>query len=163
MSRPPGSGDDFSEVVGNIAEDHTFGTRLAAFEAAAQELDRAWGQVLGFRLLDDRVLAVLEDEEEGERLVGEHKLIYAPSTVESDRGCRIGRVVAVGPGRQTEHYDWNRCRLTREPVSVSPGDRIVLGQYAGAEFRWEGREFVILRENDIYAVLKGGQSGRETP
>ena len=57
-----------------------------------------------------------------------------------------GEVVAVGPGR-----------LTKEGKRLSPeigkGDRVLIGKYTGSEVKIEGEEYVILREEDILAII----------
>jgi len=58
-----------------------------------------------------------------------------------------GRVVAVGPGRLTEEG-------TRRAMTVQPGDLVIFGKYAGTEFKMDDKEYLILREDDIYAVLE---------
>lgn len=37
--------------------------------------------------------------------------------------------------------------------SVKPGDNVLYGKYAGTEFNYEGKEYLIMRESDIYAVV----------
>ncbi len=55
-------------------------------------------------------------------------------------------VVAVGPGRMTE----DGKRIT---MDVKKGDKILIGKYSGTEVKIEGDEFVILREDDILAIV----------
>jgi chaperonin GroES len=55
-------------------------------------------------------------------------------------------VVAVGPGRITE----DGKRLT---MDVKKGDKILIGKYSGTEVKIEGAEYVILREDDVLAVI----------
>ncbi len=55
-------------------------------------------------------------------------------------------VVAVGPGRMTEEGK-------RVTMDVKKGDRILIGKYSGTEVKIEGDEFVILREDDVLAVI----------
>jgi chaperonin GroES len=57
-----------------------------------------------------------------------------------------GKVVAVGTGRVLENGE-------RVALEVSVGDRIIFSKYAGTEVKFEGVEYLILRENDILAVL----------
>jgi chaperonin GroES len=56
------------------------------------------------------------------------------------------KVVAVGPGRRDEHG-----KLI--PPEVKKGDRILFGKYSGSEVKLDGEEHLILREEDIMAVL----------
>jgi chaperonin GroES len=57
-----------------------------------------------------------------------------------------GEVVAVGPGRLTEDGK-------RVAVEVKKGDRILMGKYSGTEVKIDGDEYLILREDDVLAVL----------
>lgn len=55
-------------------------------------------------------------------------------------------VIAVGAGKA---LDDGKVR----PVSVNVGDRVLFGKYTGDELKLEGEEHIILREEDILAVL----------
>ena len=57
-----------------------------------------------------------------------------------------GEVVAVGPGRLTE----DGKRIT---MDVKKGDKVLIGKYSGTEVKIEGDEFVILREDDVLAIV----------
>jgi chaperonin GroES len=57
-----------------------------------------------------------------------------------------GKVVAVGSGRVLDNGE-------RVAVEVSVGDRIIFSKYAGTEVKYQGTEYLILRENDILAVV----------
>ncbi|MBL6626717.1 MAG: co-chaperone GroES [Cryomorphaceae bacterium] len=52
-----------------------------------------------------------------------------------------GTVVAVGNGKKDE------------PMTVSVGDTVLYGKYAGTEFKYEGSDFLIMRESDILAII----------
>ena len=52
-----------------------------------------------------------------------------------------GKVVAVGDGKKDE------------PLTVKVGDTVLYGKYAGTEISIEGKEFLIMRESDIFAVI----------
>jgi chaperonin GroES len=56
------------------------------------------------------------------------------------------KVVAVGPGRRDDNG-----KLI--PPEVKKGDRVLFGKYSGSEVKLEGEEHLILREEDIMAVL----------
>ena len=58
-----------------------------------------------------------------------------------------GKVLAVGKGRVDEHG-------VRHPLDVQKGDRILFGKYSGSEIRVAGDEHLIIREDDILAVLE---------
>lgn len=57
-----------------------------------------------------------------------------------------GKVVAVGTGRVLENGE-------RVALEVAEGDRIIFSKYAGTEVKYEGKEYLILRENDVLAVI----------
>ncbi|AVQ98034.1 co-chaperonin GroES [Oceanobacillus picturae] len=57
-----------------------------------------------------------------------------------------GKVVAVGSGRVTENGE-------KVALEVAEGDRIIFSKFAGTEVKYEGTEYLILRENDILAVV----------
>ncbi|KOP78191.1 co-chaperone GroES [Cytobacillus praedii] len=57
-----------------------------------------------------------------------------------------GKVVAVGTGRVLENGE-------RVALEVANGDRIIFSKYAGTEVKYEGKEYLILRENDILAII----------
>ena len=52
-----------------------------------------------------------------------------------------GTVLAVGPGKKDE------------PLTVKVGDSVLYGKYAGTEITVEGKEYLIMRESDIFAIL----------
>lgn len=55
-----------------------------------------------------------------------------------------GEVVAVGPGKLGDEGK-------RIEMEVKKGDRVVYAKYAGTEWKYEGEEYIILRESDILA------------
>jgi chaperonin GroES len=57
-----------------------------------------------------------------------------------------GKVVAVGNGRVLENGE-------RVALDVAVGDRIIFSKYAGTEVKYQGVEYLILRESDILAVV----------
>lgn len=57
-----------------------------------------------------------------------------------------GKVVAVGSGRVLDSGE-------RVALEVAVGDRIIFSKYAGTEVKYEGTEYLILRESDILAVI----------
>ncbi|MEN8765999.1 MAG: co-chaperone GroES [Wenyingzhuangia sp.] len=52
-----------------------------------------------------------------------------------------GTVVAVGKGTKDE------------PITVKVGDTILYGKYAGTELAFEGNDYLIMRESDIFAII----------
>lgn len=57
-----------------------------------------------------------------------------------------GKVVACGPGRVAD--DGKRVDL-----EVSKGDTVLYGKYSGTEVKLDGKDYLILRESDILAIL----------
>jgi chaperonin GroES len=58
-----------------------------------------------------------------------------------------GKVVAVGPGRLSDEG-------AVKALEIKTGDRVLYGKYAGTEVSLEGDEYVILREEDVLAVVQ---------
>lgn len=52
-----------------------------------------------------------------------------------------GTVVAVGSGKKDE------------PMTVKKGDKVLYGKYSGTEIKHEGKDYLIMRESDIFAIL----------
>ena len=57
-----------------------------------------------------------------------------------------GIVIAVGSGRLLDNGD-------RAPVDVREGDRVLFAKYGGTEFKLDGEEYLVLKENDILAII----------
>jgi len=92
------------------------------------------------RPLHDRVLVL--------RLDGEEKTaggIIIPDTAKEKP--QQGRVVAAGPGKVGDDGK-------RQSMGVKAGDRILFGKYSGSEVVFDGEEHLIMREEDILAVLE---------
>jgi chaperonin GroES len=58
-----------------------------------------------------------------------------------------GKVIAVGAGKVFEDGK-------RHPLQVKAGERVLFGKYAGTEIKIEGEEHLIMREDDIIAVVE---------
>ena len=58
-----------------------------------------------------------------------------------------GKVVAIGDGRVLDNGDRNK-------LSVKKGDKVLFSKYGGNEVTLEGKEYMILDEDQIYAILK---------
>lgn len=63
-----------------------------------------------------------------------------------------GEVIAVGNGKKTEEGKVI-------PLDVKAGDRILFGKYSGADIRIEDEEYLILREEEVLAVLEPAKAG----
>ncbi len=57
-----------------------------------------------------------------------------------------GTIIAVGSGRLLDNGD-------RAPLDLSAGDRVLFAKYGGTEFKLDGEEYLVLKENDILAVI----------
>ncbi|MBO4336016.1 MAG: co-chaperone GroES [Desulfovibrio sp.] len=90
--------------------------------------------------LNDRVLV--------KRLESEEKTaggLYIPDTAKEKPSK--GQVVAVGPGKLGE--DGKRVAL-----AVKEGDEVLFNKYAGTEVKLDGIDHLVMREEDILAVIK---------
>jgi chaperonin GroES len=92
------------------------------------------------RPLHDRILVTRITEQE----VGRGGIIIPDTAKEKPQE---GKVVAVGNGRVTD--DGKRVAL-----DVQTGDRILFGKYTGSEVTIEDEEYVIMREEDVFAILQ---------
>jgi Chaperonin 10 Kd subunit. len=90
--------------------------------------------------LGDRV--VIEPIESEEKTAGG---IVLPDTAKEKP--QEGKVVAVGTGRVLDSGE-------RVAIEVKVGDRIIFSKYAGTEVKYEGKDYLILRESDILAVVE---------
>jgi len=91
--------------------------------------------------LGDRV--VVEREASEERTAGG---IVLPDTAK-DKPAR-GTVISVGNGKLLEDG-------TRGKMQVKVGDRVIFSSYAGEAFKVEDQELLLMREDDIFAILEG--------
>ena len=92
-----------------------------------------------FRPLHDRIL--IQRVEEEQKTAGG---IIIPDTAKEKP--QEGRVIAVGNGRITDEG-----KLI--PLEVSVGDRILFGKYSGSEIQLDGKEHLIIRQDDVLAIL----------
>ena len=94
---------------------------------------------LKLRPLDDRV--VVEPSEAEETTAGG---IVLPDTARETP--QRGSIVAIGPGKILDSGQ-------RGQLSVTIGDEVIFGKYAGTDIEVEGRDVKILRESDILAKV----------
>ncbi|HSK09889.1 MAG TPA: co-chaperone GroES [Vicinamibacterales bacterium] len=92
------------------------------------------------RPLHDRIL--VKRLEEGEQKVGG---IIIPDTAKEKP--QQGKVVAVGNGKVKDDG-------TRINLDVKDGDTILFGKYSGQEIKLDGEEFLIMREEEVLAILE---------
>ena len=92
------------------------------------------------RPLHDRILVKrLEETEE------KHGSIIIPDTAKEKP--QEGKVIAVGNGKVTDEGK-------KLPLDVKAGDRILFGKYSGSEVKIDGEEHLILREEEVLAVIE---------
>ena len=94
---------------------------------------------MNVRPLRDRIL-VKRLEEEEQRVGG----IIIPDTAKEKP--QQGKVVAAGTGRISDEG-----KLI--PLDVKAGDRILFGKYAGTEIKLDGKEYLIVREDEVLGIL----------
>jgi chaperonin GroES len=92
------------------------------------------------RPLHDRVIVKRLQEEE--KTVGG---IIIPDTAKEKP--QQGKVIAVGKGKILENGEVG-------PLTVKEGDRVLFGKYSGTEIKIEGEEHLIMREDDILAIVR---------
>jgi chaperonin GroES len=89
---------------------------------------------INIKPLADRV--VVEPAQAEEKTTGG---IIIPDTAKEKP--QRGIIVAVGPGKKDE------------PLTVKVDDQVLYAKYAGTEFTYEGKNFLIMRESDIIAIV----------
>ena len=92
------------------------------------------------RPLHDRV--IVQRLEEGEQKVGG---IIIPDTAKEKP--QQGKVIAAGLGKVKEDN-------SRQPLDVKDGDTILFGKYSGQEIKIDGEDYLIMREDEILAILE---------
>jgi chaperonin GroES len=92
------------------------------------------------RPLHDRI--IVQRLEEGEQVVGG---IIIPDTAKEKP--QQGKVIAVGKGKAKDDG-----KVT--PLDVKEGDTILFGKYSGQEIKIDGEELLIMREDEVLAVLE---------
>lgn len=81
------------------------------------------------------------------------RVVVAPAPAETQTASGIiipdtakekpqqGTIVAAGNGKPDE------------PMTVKVGDKVLYGKYSGTELKWEGKDYLIMRESDILAIV----------
>lgn len=95
---------------------------------------------MNIRPLHDRIVAKRVDREEEVR-----GGIIIPDTAKEKP--QEAEVVAVGPGKLDDQGN-------RAPIDVKVGDRVLIGKYAGSEIKLDGTEHIILREDEVLAIIE---------
>ena len=88
--------------------------------------------------LQDRVVIKMMESEETTK----SGIILSASSKEKPQ---IAEVIAVGPGLKQDGKN--------VPLEVKTGDKVVVSKYSGTEVKYEEEEFIIVKENDILAIV----------
>lgn len=89
--------------------------------------------------LSDRVVIKMVEAEETTK----SGIILTGSAKEKPQ---IAQVVAVGPGGNVDGKDVT--------MYVKPGDKVITNKYSGTEVKFEGEEYIVVRQNDILAIVE---------
>jgi len=95
---------------------------------------------MNLRPLADRLVVKLIEQEEEKR-----GGIIIPDTAKEKP--EKGEVIAIGPGKLLDNG-------TRAPMEVKKGDKVIFQKYGGHEVKVDGKEIMILREEDVMAVVE---------
>jgi chaperonin GroES len=99
---------------------------------------------MNVRPLHDRI--IVQRIEEGEQKIG--GIIIPDSAKEKPQQ---GKVFAVGNGKVKD--DGKRI-----PLDVKAGDTILFGKYSGQEIKHDGQEYLIMREDEVLAIIENGET-----
>ena len=102
---------------------------------------------MNVRPLHDRI--IVSRIEEGEQKIG--GIIIPDSAKEKPQQ---GKVIAAGNGKTKDDGQ-------RVPLDVKAGDRILFGKYSGQEIKVEGEEVLIMREDEVLAIIEDGDSKKK--
>ena len=102
---------------------------------------------MNVRPLHDRI--IVQRLEEGEQQIG--GIIIPDSAKEKPQR---GKVIAAGNGKVKD--DGKRL-----PLDVKAGDLILFGKYSGQEIKLEGEEYLIMREDEVLAVIDEGAAKKK--
>ena len=100
------------------------------------------------RPLHDRI--IVKRLEEGEQKFG--GIIIPDSAKEKPQR---GEVIAAGDGKVNDEGK-------RVPLDVKAGDLILFGKYTSQEIKLDGEEFLIMREDEVLAVIDGAGTGTKS-
>src|SRR6476646_3338458 len=99
---------------------------------------------MNVRPLHDRI--IVQRLEEGEQRIG--GIIIPDSAKEKPQQ---GKVIAAGTGKVKDDGK-------KVPLDVKAGDLILFGKYSGQEIKLDGEEFLIMREDEVLAVIEDGDT-----
>ena len=81
-----------------------------------------------------------------EKVPSEKKVGSIVLTSEKKQG-NVATVIAVGPGKRNEKGELL-------PISVKPGEKVIYREYSGTDYEEEGHKYLLLKNEDILAVLE---------
>lgn len=89
-------------------------------------------------LLDRVIVKMIEEEE-----CTKSGIIIGGSSKESSH---VAEVISVGLGKVIDGKT--------EKIGINKGDRVVINKYSGTEIKYEGEEYIILKQEDILAIVE---------
>ena len=89
--------------------------------------------------LQDRVLIKMKEGEETTK----SGIILASSSKEKPQ---IAEVIEVGPGKNIDGKI--------EPMTIKKGDNVIVSKYSGTEVKYEGTDYIIVKQEDILAIVE---------
>lgn len=92
--------------------------------------------------LGNRVLIKMKEGEEKTK----SGIILSGSAQEKPQ---IAEVIEVGPGEIPENRNDGR-----RPMEVKKGDNIIISEYSGTKVKYEGQEYIIVKQDDILAIVE---------
>lgn len=96
---------------------------------------------MSIKPLGDRVLVEFVDDQKEQRKGG----IIIPDAAKEKP--QEGKVIEVGPGKLTDEGK-------RIPMNVKKGQRVLMPKYGGSEIKVDDKEYQIVREEDILAIIE---------
>src|SRR6266550_54933 len=102
---------------------------------------------MNVRPLHDRI--IVQRLEEGEQKIG--GIIIPDSAKEKPQQ---GKVIAAGNGKTKDDGQ-------RLPLDVKAGDTILFGKYSGQEIKLDGEEYLIMREDEVLAVIDDAEKKKK--
>ena len=102
---------------------------------------------MNVRPLHDRI--IVQRLEEGEQKIGG---IIIPDTAKEKP--QQGKIIAAGNGKSKDDGK-------RVPLDVKAGDTILFGKYSGQEIKLDGQEYIIMREDEVLAVIEGSDAKKD--
>ena len=92
------------------------------------------------RPLNDRVLIKMKDNNEKTK----SGIILSGSGKEE---TKIAEIIEVGPGKKED-------KKNHQIEDVKKGDKVIVSKYSGTELKFDGEEFIIVKQEDILAILE---------